>query len=120
MAKSTVYMIVSQCKICTVLIFNVRMFVMMKLMMTMMYFYCEKEISGVLIQGWVTQEESEERIRLNKGMQHGAKLELWLRRDGDCSLYHSVRMSRMDYSYCETVQLRANGNSEVTANHMHF
>lgn len=50
------------------LIFNVRMFVMMKLMMTMMYFYCEKEISGVLIQGWVTQEESEERIRLNKGM----------------------------------------------------
>ena len=48
------------------------MFVMitMMMMMTMMYFYCEKEISEVLVQGRVVQEKSEERgfVGLNKGM----------------------------------------------------
>lgn len=30
---------------------------MITLMMTMMYFHCEKEISEVLVQGRVTQEK---------------------------------------------------------------
>lgn len=37
------------------------MFVMITMMMNMMYFYCEKEISEVLVQGRVIQEKSEGR-----------------------------------------------------------
>lgn len=45
------------------LISNVRMFVMITMMMTMMYFYCEKEISEVLVQGaGHTEEKSREVI----------------------------------------------------------
>lgn len=36
---------------------------MITLMMTMMYFYCEKEISEVLVQGRDIQEKNEGRIR---------------------------------------------------------
>lgn len=37
------------------------MFVMITMMMTMMYFYCEKEISEVLVQGRVIQKKGEGR-----------------------------------------------------------
>lgn len=43
---------------------------MITLMMTMMYVYCEKEISEVLVHGQVTQERKVKRgfVGLNKGM----------------------------------------------------
>ncbi len=37
------------------------MFVMITMMMTMMYFYCEKEIFDILVQGQVIQEKREGR-----------------------------------------------------------